>query len=219
MGAGMEKVAIAQGGSSKGRYLSSEDIDAYNRGWASFMVTILREQMAKLKVPDTQALSQSIKELIQTGDVTTIEHRFLRYGIYVASGVGKGFRPGNGGNLDFMGDKYRVANGSRYSSRQVGAGLSEHAMLSPKYAHKTIIHGKNKGKEAALTSGNRRQPEDFFFKKYYYSLHRLNEENNAFWGKAYQGMTSSFLETLFASLDDDKRNPLKMETAIRSNHF
>jgi hypothetical protein len=216
MGAGAERMAIAQGsyhGRSGGRnnfQYSQEEIDAYNRGWSSFMVQILQEQIERLKVSDSGRLMQSVHELIQTGTVTTIEHRFLMYGIYVAAGVGKGFEHGNGGDLLFMGDPYRAAHG-RYGSRQVGAGLSEHAMLSPKYEHITVHHGKNAGKEAALTSGGKRQPRDWFFKKYYYSLHKLNETNARFFGSAYQGLTSTFLEGLFAGISDKNR--------IRSNHF
>lgn len=190
---------------------SQDELDAYNLGWSEFMVDILQEQIDRLKISDSGSLFSSIKELVQTGTVTTIEHRFLMYGIYVAAGVGKGFSHGNGGDLLFMGDMYRQMHGE-YSSRQVGAGLSEKAMKSPKFAHITVQHGPNAGKEAALTSGNTCQRRDWFFKKYYYSLRRLNETNAAFFGQAYQGLTSTFLDTMFASLDSDKRT-------VRSNRF
>lgn len=189
---------------------STAELEAYNRGWSSMMVDILAEQIEQLKISDTNKLYGSIKELIQTGTVTTIEHRFLMYGIYVAAGVGKGFVHDNGGDLLFMGDSYRNAHGE-YRSRQVGAGLSETAMKSPKYQHITVRYGKNKGKEAALTSGNKRQARDWFFKKYYYSLHRLNETNASFFGAAYQGLTSSFLESIFSAISDEHH--------IRSNRF
>lgn len=210
MGAWAEKMSGAHGKNSGVFEYSQKEIDAYNRGWASFMVNILQEQIDRLKVTDSGSLYSSVKELIQTGTVTTIEHKFLMYGIYVAAGVGNGFSHDNGGDLLFMGDSYRNAHG-RYNSRQVGAGLSEHAMLSPKYDHITVRHGKNAGKEAALTSGGKRQPRDWFFKKYYYSLHKLNETNARFFGSAYQGLTSSFLEGLFAEISANKR--------IRSNRF
>lgn len=183
---------------------NKSNIDAYNSGWASFMITILKEQISKLKISDTGSLMGSIKELVSTGTVTTIEHRFLIYGIFAAAGVGKGFEHDNGGDLLFMGDTYRESNAGQYGSRQVGAGLSEHAMLSPKYQHKTVTHGRNSGKEAALTSGGKRQAKDWFFKKYYYSLHRLNETNAAFYGSAYNGMVSSYLEQLFSGWKNSK---------------
>lgn len=186
-----------------------KDMEAYNRGWSRMMVDILQEQIDRLKITDTGRLHNSIKELIQTGTVTTIEHKFLMYGIYVAAGVGNGFSHGNGGDLAFMGDAYRNAHGE-YRSRQVGAGLSESAMKG-KFQHITVKHGKNAGKTAALTSGQKRKARDWFFKKYYYSLHRLNETNASFFGQAYQGLMSSFLQGLFADISSDAR--------IRSNRF
>lgn len=186
------------------------ELDAYNRGWSSFMVNILHEQIDRLQISDSKKLYSSLTELVSTGNVTTIEHKFLMYGLYVAAGVGKGFEHGNMGNLMFMGDIYRNAHGE-YRTRQVGAGLSESAMFSPKFERITVKYGKNAGKEAALTSGNKRQARDWFFKKYYYSLHKLNEENARFFGEAYQGLTSSLLEALFADVSS--------QTRIRSNRF
>lgn len=188
---------------------TEEEMEAYNVGWSRMMVDILQEQIDRLKISDTGRLHSSIKQLIQTGTVTTIEHKFLMYGIYVAAGVGKGFSHGNGGDLAFMGDAYRNAHGE-YRSRQVGAGLSETAMLG-KFDHKIVENGPNAGKTAALTSGEKRTPRDWFFKKYYYSLHRLNETNASFFGQAYQGLMSSFLQGLFADISSDAR--------IRSNRF
>lgn len=193
----------------KGLVMDARQIEEYNRGWAKMMVTIMAEQIERLKVDDSRALRGSLHELITTGGITTIEHRFLMYGIYAAAGVGNGFKHGNGGDLLFMGDKYRQAHG--YRSRQVGASASEGHMLSPKYQRITVRHGKNAGKEAALTSGYKRTKRDWFFRKYYYSLHRLNETNASFFGAAYQGLTSTYLDQLFATID--KRG------ALRSNRF
>jgi hypothetical protein len=143
--------------------------------------------------------------VVSTGEVTTIEHKFLQYGLFVAAGVGKGFEHGNPGDLLFMGDSYREGKRA-YGSRQVGAGLSEEHMKSPKFEHVTVQRGPNKGKEAALTSGEKRMPRDWFFKKYYYSIRRLNLTESAFYGRAYQGLMSSFLDELFSG-------------GIRSNRF
>ena len=62
------------------------------------------------------------------------------------------------------------------------------------------------GKRAALTSGEKRMPRDWFFKKYYYSIRRLNLTESAFYGRAYQGLMSTFLDELFGG-------------TIRSNRF
>ena len=99
------------------------DIDAYNRGWARYLVDILQEQIDKLSVSDTGSLKQSVEYAIDGTD--TIKHKLLKYGLYVSAGVGKGFKHGNGGDLLFMNDTYREVNG--YGYKQVGAGLSEDA--------------------------------------------------------------------------------------------
>lgn len=184
---------------------SQKDIDAYNRGWARFLVNILQEQIDKVKVSDTRSLRSSVNYAMHGTE--TIEHRFLIYGLYVAAGVGNGYKHENGGDLLFLGDKYRQVNG--YGHSQVGAGLSEHAMLD-KFEHVTVKKGKNKGKTAALTRG-KRERADWFFKKYYYQLQRLNEKNAEMYGETYQGMMSTFLKGLFANLGEDIR--------IRSNRM
>lgn len=75
-------------------------------GWQKFMVDIWREKMMSFAPPvyDTGALSRSIQGVVHPGPVTTIEHRFLEYGIYVARGVGNGYYRGNPGDLKFLKD-------------------------------------------------------------------------------------------------------------------
>lgn len=193
------------GHGSRGHYYNEREIKEYERGWSRMMLNIWREKIIQLNITDSGALRESLEEVIKTGKVTTIEHSFLQYGLYVAAGVGHGFKHGNDGNLLFMGDKFREGKHA-YESRQVGAGLSEQHMKSPKFEHVIVQRGKNAGKEAALTSGNKRMPRDWFFKKYYYSIRRLNLTEAEFYGKAYQGLTSSFLDELFTG-------------TIRSNRF
>ena len=181
------------------------DLERYERGWSRMMIDIWREKIIQLNITDSGALLTSLQELVTTGYVTTIEHKFLQYGLFVAAGVGKGFERGNPGDLLFMGDRYREGK-REYGSRQVGAGLSEDHMKSPKFEHVTVKRGPNAGKRAALTSGEKRMPRDWFFKKYYYSIRRLNLTEAEFYGKAYQGLMSSFLDELFTG-------------TIRSNRF
>lgn len=75
-------------------------------GWSEFMVKMWRERMMQFAPPvyDTGALSRSVQGIIHPGPVTSIEHRFLEYGIYVARGVGNGYRHNNGGDLAFLKD-------------------------------------------------------------------------------------------------------------------
>lgn len=208
MGAHAERMrAQERGGYGRGKlyHFAKEQIEQYERGWSRMMIEIWREKIIQLNITDSGALQGSLQELVSTGHVTTIEHKFLQYGLFVAAGVGKGFAHGNGGNLLFMGDKFREGK-HEYGARQVGAGLSEEHMRSPKFKEVTVQRGPNAGKRAALTSGEKRMPRDWFFKKYYYSIRRLNLTEAEFYGKAYQGLMSSFLDELFTG-------------TIRSNRF
>ena len=191
--------------SGSGFHYNQSELEQYERGWSRMMTDIWREKIQQLNITDSGALQGSLQELVTTGQVTTIEHKFLQYGLFVAAGVGKGFAHGNPGDLLFMGDSYRKGKHA-YDSRQVGAGLSEGHMKSPKFEHVTVQRGPNKGKEAALTSGEKRMPRDWFFKKYYYSIRRLNLTEAEFYGRAYQGLTATFLDELFSG-------------DIRSNRF
>lgn len=199
--------AMERGGYGRGKLYSYDqrEIEQYEQGWSKMMTDIWREKIAHLNITDSGALQGSLQELVSTGQVTTIEHKFLQYGLFVAAGVGKGFTHGNPGDLLFMGDKYREGKHA-YSARQVGAGLSEEHMKGPKFKEITVQKGPNAGKRAALTSGEKRIPRDWFFKKYYYSIRRLNLTESAFYGRAYQGLMSSFLDELFSG-------------GIRSNRF
>ena len=208
MGAHAERMRAQERGSyGRGKlyHFTKEQIEQYERGWSRMMIDIWREKIIQLNITDSGALQGSLQELVSTGHVTTIEHKFLQYGLFVAAGVGKGFTHGNGGNLLFMGDKFREGK-HEYGARQVGAGLSEEHMRSPKFKEVTVQRGPNAGKRAALTSGEKRMPRDWFFKKYYYSIRRLNLTEAEFYGKAYQGLMSSFLDELFTG-------------TIRSNRF
>lgn len=75
-------------------------------GWSEFMVKMWRERMMQFAPPvyDTGALSRSVQGVIHPGPVTSIEHRLLEYGIYVARGVGNGYSHNNGGDLAFLKD-------------------------------------------------------------------------------------------------------------------
>ena len=207
MGAHAERMrAQERGGYGRGKlyHFTKEQIEQYERGWSRMMIDIWREKIIQLNITDSGALQGSLQELVSTGHVTTIEHKFLQYGLFVAAGVGKGFAHGNGGNLLFMGDKFREGK-HEYGARQVGAGLSEEHMRSPKFKEVTVQRGPNAGKRAALTSGEKRMPRDWFFKKYYYSIRRLNLTEAEFYGKAYQGLMSSFLDELFTGTIRSKR--------------
>ena len=178
--------------------INSASIDKFNEEWTDTMIKIWREKISRLRINDTGRLFGSFRSSIRKGATTTIEHRFMQYGLYVASGVGKGFYHGNSGDLAFMGDEYRAQH-SRYGERQVGAGLSESHMLQGKFKSVTVQHGRNKGKRAALTSGNKRAKRDWFTRKYLASIHKLNDVNGRFYGEEYMGMLAEVIQELFNS--------------------
>lgn len=86
--------------------MSEAEHSIWVQGWSDFMVKMWQEKMLQFAPPvyDTGALSRSVQGVVHPGPVTTIEHRFLEYGIYVARGVGNGYSRGNGGDLKFLKD-------------------------------------------------------------------------------------------------------------------
>ena len=86
--------------------MSEAEHSKWVQGWSDFMVKMWQEKMLQFAPPvyDTGALSRSVQGVVHPGPVTTIEHRFLEYGIYVARGVGNGYSRGNGGDLKFLKD-------------------------------------------------------------------------------------------------------------------
>lgn len=190
------------GRSRKKHYFNEQEIKLYEREWSKMMIDIWREKIQQLDISDTGALRDSFTELVTTGKVTTIEHKFLQYGIFVAAGVSPAFvwkywagnipkgesgntpreRIGDSGQLEFLDKSYRQEH-----------GLDEPKKVGPSWGGR-VAGGTPKGKR------------DWFFRKYYYSIRRLNLEESAFYGRAYQGLMSSFLDELFSG-------------GIRSNRF
>lgn len=86
--------------------ISDADRQRWLQGWTEFMVKMWRERMMQFAPPvyATGALARSVQGTLHPGPITTIEHRFLEYGIYVCRGTGNGYRHGNGGNLAFLAD-------------------------------------------------------------------------------------------------------------------
>lgn len=98
-------------------YATSEDRQKYNDAWAKMMVDIWREKIERLHVIDTYRLHQEITDNVTSsgGDLNTIQHKFMEYGIYQDCGTGNGYRKDNGGNLEFLDERYRE---SRYKPRK-----------------------------------------------------------------------------------------------------
>lgn len=94
-----------------------EDRIKYRDAWAKMMVTIWQEKIERLHVIDTYQLHREITENVTSSgsDLSTIQHKFMEYGIYQDCGTGRGYEKGNGGNLLFLDEKYRDG---RYEPRK-----------------------------------------------------------------------------------------------------
>ena len=77
------------------------------------MVTIWRENILRLGILRTGRLHDNITySVTDTGGQIAIAHEFMLYGVYVARGVGNGYRRGNSGKDDenglrFLDKRYR----------------------------------------------------------------------------------------------------------------
>lgn len=167
-----------------------DELLKYEKGWTENMGTYWRERMERLRTIDTGALYSSIKGHLEQGTVTTIEHAFLQYGIYVAAGVGpahvwkkwteaqggeKIMRP-NDGDLDFLNKQYRA----------------EHDLDTPKK-----VGPAWGGRVAGGVPIGRR---DWFSAKYYASIMKLNEHEADFYGETYNGLMASALTEIFKGI-------------------
>ena len=84
-------------------------MDPYLPLWTSKMIEIWRDRIDLLAIHHTGALRASLhaQPIHATQTTAQITFQFLQYGIYVDSGTGNGYRPGNGGNLPFLDRQYR----------------------------------------------------------------------------------------------------------------
>lgn len=90
------------------RPVTEKDIREWEKGWTDMMVEIWRENILRLQIFDTGRLYNRITGKISIVEgMVTITHQFLMYGIYVARGVGNGYKRDNGGQLDILDKEYR----------------------------------------------------------------------------------------------------------------
>ena len=88
---------------------NTADLKTYSKAWYDKMVEIWRDRIDAMDILDTGALRGSV-----AGKIFAMEElggqmafQFLQYGIYVDLGTGKGYKRGNGGDLEFLGKYYR----------------------------------------------------------------------------------------------------------------
>lgn len=167
-----------------------DELLKYEKGWTENMADYWRERMERLRTIDTGALYASIKGHLEQGTVTTIEHRFLQYGIYVAAGVGPAHvwkkwteaqggekvMRANDGDLDFLNKQYRAER-----------ELDKPKKVGPAWGGR-VAGGVPKGRR------------DWFSAKYYASVMKLNEHEASFYGDAYNGLMASALTEIFKGI-------------------
>ena len=120
--------------------------------WAKMMIQIWRDKLEYWHIRRTGALSGSFTESVtHQGLGASIRLRFLAYGIYQAMGVGYGYKHGNGGDLQFLGEAYRHEH-----------GLDKPHKVGPAWG-------------GYYTRGEPREKRDWFNPKLYASLMRMKE--------------------------------------------
>ena len=87
----------------------TSDLKTYSKAWYDKMVEIWRDRIDAMNILDTGELRQSVAGANFAMDDAggQMAFKFLQYGIYVDLGTGKGYKRGNGGNLEFLGKEYR----------------------------------------------------------------------------------------------------------------
>ena len=88
---------------------NTADLQTYSKAWYDKMVEIWRDRIDAMNILDTGALRGSVAgkgfAIDEMGG--QMAFKFLQYGIYVDLGTGKGYKRGNGGELEFLGKDYR----------------------------------------------------------------------------------------------------------------
>ena len=153
------------------KLFSENELKEFERGWMTEMVAIFQEQIQRLSIIDKGILYRSFSTVYKDGASRQIVHQFIMYGIYQAAGVGRGFTKGNGGDLDIMNEAYR----------------EEHDLNKPRK------RGPKWG--GGYTSGNPRKPRDWFSKKYYASVMKLQDVEAEAYGDDYIGLLADAIST------------------------
>ena len=88
---------------------NTADLKTYSKAWYDKMVEIWRDRIDAMNILDTGELRQSVAgaNFAMEDAGGQMAFKFLQYGIYVDLGTGKGYKRGNGGDLEFLGKEYR----------------------------------------------------------------------------------------------------------------
>ena len=88
---------------------NTADLKTYSKARYDNMVEIWRDRIDAMNILDTGELRQSVAgaNFAMEDAGGQMAFKFLQYGIYVDLGTGKGYKRGNGGELEFLGKDYR----------------------------------------------------------------------------------------------------------------
>lgn len=145
---------------------TAEDRKKYQEAWEKTMVEIWREKIMRLHVVDTTQLHNEINGdvISSASEISTIQHRFMEYGIYQDCGTGRGYAKGNGGNLEF---------------------------LNPLSREKEYARKQKSGK---VTLSEPRKPREWFSRAYFASVMVLKEQMAYMYGEEFCGMLVDKIE-------------------------
>mgnify|MGYP007012575999 CR=1 FL=1 len=112
--------------------VTEEDIRRWEKAWSEMMVTIWRENILRLGIVDTMTLHDNISHrVVDNKGQIAIVHQFMLYGLFVARGVGNGYRHGNSGKDDENGLRF-LDKGYR-KAHKMGKPRQRRDWLFPRY--------------------------------------------------------------------------------------
>lgn len=154
---------------------TEEELRQWEEGWSDMMVTIWTENILRLGIVDTGHLMRSLTgKVTGTADQREMMHEFALYGIYVARGTGRGYTPGNPGDLDFLDPVYRTET-----------GLNKPRKVGPAWGGR-VAGGHPRSKK-----------KNWFLRKYLRSMYVLAETERNVYGEMFMGNLSNVIDALF----------------------
>ena len=123
---------------------TTERLNRYEDAWARKMIDIWRDRMALLDVYRTGALFRSphAAAIARSGLDAQMAFDFIRYGIYVDAGTGRGYTRGDDGKMQMRDKAYRLARGlGKQRQKRRWFSVSWHISVSVLRDHVALILG------------------------------------------------------------------------------
>ncbi len=153
---------------------TEEELRKWEQEWSDMMCSIWTENILRLGIVDTGNLMRSLTgRVVDSTGQREMMHQFALYGIYVARGTGRGYTPGNPGDLPFLSDSYRVEQ-----------GLDKPRKVGPAWGGR-VAGGKPRDKK-----------RNWFLRKYLRSMYVLAEMERNVYGEMFMGNLSNVLDSI-----------------------